>query len=419
MKKLEVFSVVIIATVVLLAFLLPVVPDNFLRTALPAALLLASGTLIALYPNPTKDKQVLSRAYCIIGGLLIITFSVLPLFWGKMAHQMVAFAGAPVYEILATVLAMAGSMFILIKANRDLHSGLDSAKGEVKTLTASVEAAQNEKAEAETNAQEAAERESEERTAKESAQDDLKKAVKREEDLQKQIDKLNTDLQESKEEVALYLSENNKLEKRVAALTQTQSQQEGGPASDTADTGASQFEIIVKAEPTEKVVPENSDAVVIPAVAAPVEEKEDAVDGAVVFTKDPSGHTVIKESAMPQTAVYLHKIAEDDEEVSFEVCCTDEVDSPLCVGVLSTRNGKKDKEMYFRIPAGSKKSKRLIRVPRGANIGLAVMEHLHLNPSRQVLNALSITADTQLPPYRVQGYQSSTQPAEVFVVDAA
>ena len=390
---------------------------------------------------------------------------------GGVIVALVAAAG-PVFALLQT------DQKVLDEIDK-LRDDFNQSEKDLKEAQDDLKKVEGEKTTAETNLQAANERAeaaeaatTQEREAKEAAQTDLKDArdahSEREQNLQGQIDDLNADLgqaqkdlEESEKEAAFYLSENGKLEKRIEILTQAKphfdSKEDSSENGNAADGSATSVEITIETKPTETVTEEEVqaetvevtgdtvsgengaatpvitetptetaetaattetpiDAVVVPAADTPTEEEEDVVDGAVVLMKDPSGRTVIKESAIPQTSVYLHKVEEDEEVVSFEVCSTDEIDGDLCVGVLSTRNGKRDKEMYFRIPAGKKKSKRLIRVPRGANIGLDIIEYLHLNPGGQVLDTFNIT---ELLPYRIQGCQSSIQAAEVYVVDVA
>ena len=408
--------------------LLPV--GGHVRTIVPTLLILGSVAFFVVHPYE-ESNRVLMRVVAIIAAIGVIAIAVTPILLGWKAHEIYGLVGA----VAAALAAVAGPVFVLLQTDRKILDKIDKLTDDLATAETDLATTKSEKetAEADTAAAteraEAAEKEAaEEREAKETAQADLATAQRTQGDLQKQVDGLNTELsqtqkslQESQEEVALYLSENTKLEAKVAALSQTQQTQ---PAQD----GGSTVEIVVEAQPTPATpqtqpvtthsTPSETDAVIVPAATeTPVEEvEENVIDGAVVLMKDPSGRTVIKESAIPQTAVYLHKVEEDEGIVAFEVCSTDVIDGPLCVGVLSTRNGKKDKEMYFCIPAGKKKAKRLIRVPRGSNIGLEVVEYLHLNPGGEVLSAFNIT---ELPAYRVQGCQSAIQSAEVFVVDAA
>ena len=404
--------------------------------------ILVSAVLFVVHPYE-KDNRASARVIVILTAIAVVGITCAPLLFGWAAHKLYDFIGVAIAALAAT----AGPVFTLLQPSRKVLNEIDKLTDDLTKVETDLATAKSEKAAAEADTVAATERAetaeksaADERVAKEAAQADLNAAQEAQADLQKQVDGLNADLsqtqkdlRESQEEAALYLSENGKLERRIAALAQ--SGQADGSASGMADAATSQVEIVIEngvpqvttrgaannaaAAPT---IPETTasetpaDAVIVPVATDTNTEEEDVVDGAVVLMRGPSGNMIIKESAIPQTTVYLHKVEEDEKVVSFEVCCTDAIDGPLCVGVLSTMGGKKDKEMYFLIPAGSKKSKRLIRVPRGSDVGLSVIEYLHLNPGGEVLDALNIT---ELLPYRIQGCQSSIQAAEVVVVDAA
>ena len=158
--------------------------------------------------------------------------------------------------------------------------------------------------------------------------------------------------------------------------------------------------------PTTATPPVETVAEVVPLVAP-----ESGINGELLIGVDPnSGEIIAKETAIPQTSVYLNKIEDNDNERVFEVCCSTPIDDILCVGVWLKNNGSR-KDEFFRIAPGEVKAKTLFRVPHDVNITFDVIDYLYLNPSRKVMDKLGIT---KCPPYTTEVYRSAISPVEVY-----